>query len=91
MSPSKRGDNSAIASPDRQILPVLTGKGFRSGAARFAGHSIEEYAFKNTHKKNTQLGEGSFIKTDQKIQNQKSTGKKYIATYLTNCQMHVAK
>lgn len=56
MSPSKKGDNSTIASPDRQNLPVLTGNDFLSGTAEFAGHSIEEYAFNNTHINNTQLG-----------------------------------
>jgi hypothetical protein len=30
-------------------LPVKNGKDCRSGAAEFAGLSIEEYAFENTH------------------------------------------
>lgn len=40
----KRGDNLAIASPDRQILPVKTGNRCLPGVANFAGHSIEEYS-----------------------------------------------
>lgn len=68
MSLSKRGDNSTIASPDRQILPVLTGKGFLSGAAKFAVHSIEEYAFDNTHVKNTKLGNSVFLNCRSQMQ-----------------------
>jgi hypothetical protein len=33
-------DKLGIASPDRQILPVKTGKGFRSEAAEFAALTI---------------------------------------------------
>jgi hypothetical protein len=90
MSLSEKGDNSAAASPDRHILPVKTGKGFLSGAAKFAGHSIEEYAFKNTQNKNTQLGD--FCKKwNPEMQNPNPPGTLRPATHLTKCQVYCAK
>lgn len=55
----------SAATPDRQNLPVLTGKHRRSGPAKSAGHSIEEYALNNTHIKKTQ-GRNAFRKKSTK-------------------------
>jgi hypothetical protein len=58
-----------IASPDRQNLPVKAGKAFRSKAAEFAALTIEEYAFKNTHIKNTQFQKCIFLKKEYRNAN----------------------
>ena len=41
---------------DVKVEPQKVSNTFRSWAAKIAGHSIEEYAFENTHIKNIQQG-----------------------------------
>jgi len=55
------------AALDRQILPFLNGNHGRSETANLAAHSIEEYAFKNTHMNNTQYAKCISIKTQSKL------------------------